>query len=63
MTYADQANLSKAKPYISHAVQLAEKIGHPNQEEWRTALEDVRTKQRGGRPSLFSRLMQSLRGR
>ncbi|CAK8714453.1 MAG: Tetratricopeptide repeat-containing protein [Candidatus Electronema aureum] len=47
IAYIKQGDLSKAEPYISRAVQLAEELGHPKLEEWRKALEDIRAKLRG----------------
>jgi tetratricopeptide (TPR) repeat protein len=44
--YEKQGDLRTAEPYISRAVQLAEELGHPQLEEWREALEDVRAELR-----------------
>ena len=37
-------DLRKAESYISRAVQLAEEIGHPQLEEWRKELADIRAR-------------------
>ncbi|WP_417914482.1 tetratricopeptide repeat protein [Candidatus Electronema sp. JM] len=46
-THEKQGDIAKAEQHISRAVQLAEELGHPKLEEWRTALEEVRTELRG----------------
>ena len=45
--YEDQGELTKAKQYMSRAVQLAEEMGHPSLEQWRKALEAVRAAIKG----------------
>ncbi|MCI5224802.1 MAG: tetratricopeptide repeat protein, partial [Candidatus Electrothrix sp. AR4] len=47
--YNDQGNLRRAEHYINRAVQLAKRIGHPNREEYRQALEELRAKLPAGR--------------
>jgi hypothetical protein len=46
-TYEDQGDLVKAEQYMSRAVQLKEEIGHPDLEEDRKYLEELRAKLRG----------------
>ncbi len=44
LTYEEQGDLKQAEAYTSRAVQLAEELGHPDLENYREGLEQVRTK-------------------
>ena len=44
--YVNKGELAKAESYISRAVELGTQLEHPKLAEWRTALEEVRTKLR-----------------
>ncbi len=45
--YAEQGDLTNADQYISHAVELAEKTGHPSWEKYRKHLAALRAKMSG----------------
>ncbi|MCI5167330.1 MAG: tetratricopeptide repeat protein [Candidatus Electrothrix sp. GM3_4] len=45
-TYKDLGDLAQAEEYISLAVQIAEKIGHPALEQFRDGLKQVRAARR-----------------
>ncbi|CAK8714175.1 hypothetical protein GKODMF_05775 [Candidatus Electrothrix gigas] len=47
LTYYDMGDLAKAEEYISLAVEIEEQIGHPDLENDRNYLEQVRAKRRG----------------
>ncbi|MCI5167675.1 MAG: tetratricopeptide repeat protein [Candidatus Electrothrix sp. GM3_4] len=42
--YEDQGDSAKAEHYLSRAVELMEQLEHPKLDEWRKALEVIRTK-------------------